>query len=67
MSSICLKNKKGIHSETQNEFQMHLNSQWYYNRASISDPLGRVGRLDNRKPKITDLNGVGRVSLRLDN
>ena len=34
----------------------------------LSDPLGRVTiRSDNRKPKITGLNGVGRVGLRLDN
>ena len=40
----------------------------------LSDPLGGVTirsniRLDNRKAKITvsDLNGVGRVGLRLDN
>ena len=34
----------------------------------LSHPLGRVTiRLDNRKPKITGLNGVGRVDWRLDN
>ena len=34
----------------------------------FSDPLGRLTvRSDNRKPKITDLNGIGRVSLRSDN
>ena len=33
----------------------------------LSDPLGGVTiRLDNRKPKITGLNGVGRVGLWLD-
>ena len=34
----------------------------------LFDTLGRVTiRSDNRKPKITGLNGVGRVGLRSDN
>ena len=36
----------------------------------LSDPLGGVTislRSDNRKPKVTGLNGVGRVGLRSNN
>ena len=49
-----------------------INHSLYINLVTVepllSDPLGRVKiRSYNRKAKITGLNGVGRVGLRLDN